>query len=227
MATETITLRPTSGLTGVSVTCYPTDTPSDSIYLLVCEENQDDEATYIVWDTLASMSGFNFTVPGDYVSKIPTSIKVYAVMYVDETIAEINLQYMATGDTYSKLSNARIVSETYVPYIFEIPTAEVSDFYTNSLINHISSYALTFTVTSTSTGSNSKNTTNYPHLTQLYLELTYQEDEDIVLDTIYLKENSSWTSIPCTIYQKQNGAWVTTDSSILENGDKFILQEIT
>jgi len=69
------------------------------------------------------------------------------------------------------------------------------------------------------------------YTTQMYLEVTYEDpdspDTPTTTETIYLKQGSSWTSIPCTIYQKQNGAWSLTDSTIFNNGDKFIVQEVT
>ena len=61
------------------------------------------------------------------------------------------------------------------------------------------------------------------YYSQVYIEITYDDSEETDTDTIYLKENDSWMSIPCTIYQKQNGAWVAVDSTIFENGDEYIL----
>ena len=63
-----------------------------------------------------------------------------------------------------------------------------------------------------------KNGTEGIAVTQLYLKIIYEKN-----DTIYLKENGSWISVPCSIYQKQNGAWIAVDSTIFENGDKYIL----
>jgi hypothetical protein len=60
----------------------------------------------------------------------------------------------------------------------------------------------------------------------LYIEITYDGETGDTTESIYLKENGAWTSIPCTIYQKQNGTWVLTDSTVFNNGDKYITQEM-
>lgn len=72
-------------------------------------------------------------------------------------------------------------------------------------------------------GSSSKATCDVK-ISQFYLEVTYAGGET---ETIYLKQNNTWTEIPCTIYQKQNNEWVLTDSSILNDGDRFAIQEIS
>ena len=59
------------------------------------------------------------------------------------------------------------------------------------------------------------------YYSQVYVEITYDDSEETDTDIIYLKENDSWISVPCTIYQKQNGTWVSVDSTIFENGDKY------
>ena len=60
-------------------------------------------------------------------------------------------------------------------------------------------------------------------ISQLYLKVTYGDD---TTETIYLRQNNTWTEIPCNIYQKQNGEWILTDSSVFEDGDRFTIQEI-
>ncbi len=64
-------------------------------------------------------------------------------------------------------------------------------------------------------------------ITQAYVEVIYDDGTTETTETIYLKENGSWTSVPCMIYKKQNGAWVESDATVFENGNRYIFQEIT
>lgn len=64
-------------------------------------------------------------------------------------------------------------------------------------------------------------------ITQAYVEVTYGDGTTETSEMIYLKENGSWISVPCTIYQKQNGSWIEADSSVFEDGNNYTFQEVT
>lgn len=221
MATQTIILRPTGTATGsnASYTPFPTNTAKEDVYLLISEEFADDDATYLVAKGTSLSGGILFTTTNLNI----TPINIRIVTRMRTTIA--NSTALITYSIVDGTENLEIInlSEEYVTYVQSIPSEHTSGFWNAMLTNEISHITISAGSTSTDTKA-SKDV----RITQLYLEVDYDDGtgSEEITETIYLKENGSWTSIPCTIYQKQNGAWVQTDSSIFENGENFILQEV-
>lgn len=231
MATETVILRP-DGIytqsTSSILTCYPSDVASKEQYLLVCEEVADDDASYVIISSI--LFSFGFAIPTEYVGKTPSSIKIFFRQKLENagTSASLAIKLGAVGSNseyyynmtnYSNCDNITTevpVTTEYTSLMVNVPRDNLSQLVFDERSTHIF-------VGHTVSGSGSKSAN--PRTTQIYIELTYG-DEPETLKTIYLKENGSWVSVPCTIYQKQNGAWIETDATVFEDGNQYTFQEL-
>jgi hypothetical protein len=209
MATETIILRPTSH--EGTAQGYPNG-GTDNVWVNVTEEVADDDASYF---EATLTTGLIFTIPEEYLSTTPTSIRVYTRARGSET----GTYTVSLAGT--QLSSSVVLNTTYQTTYVDVPPESIAKIY-----GYMATGSVKLGVFSNSSGSSSAKAPTL-YLTQTYLEVTYSDEPTETAETIYFKENGAWTSIPCTIYQKQSGAWVVTDSTIFNNGSKFIVQEIT
>lgn len=83
----------------------------------------------------------------------------------------------------------------------EVATSLINNTYTSSNFP-----SLSVTITTAGKKSSSKNGNFQIRVTQIYLELDYEE---IIEDTpsIYIKESGNWNKYSA-VYQKENGIWV-------------------
>jgi hypothetical protein len=229
MATKTMILKPIdTDRTGL--TPFPSDTDTLDYPLLIAEDIADDDATYL--SSTSALAGTFYFVPDLNIT--PLNIRIVARMRTTILDSLVSIGYYAD---FNYTSSSAILerfddinlSEEYITYIETVPTEHISRFFDyktadGSSMEGVRCGIVNFSVGTTKTGS--KATMDY-RLTQLYLEIDYNDDNDNeeLVETVYLKENGSWIAIPCSsIYQKQNGQWIIADSSIFEKGNKFMLQ---
>lgn len=236
MAAETIILRPIDICGSVSAnmpTHYPSDTDILKLYTLINEEYPDDDASYI---QLSQIYCAAFAIPDRFIGKTPTNIKVYYRCRgtSSDAVCEINIStgYINPGDgtelnkvdsaNYIEIGSNIAVPQQYTTLYINMPEETISS---SLIFNETKTYIFIWPGFKSATNTSKNATVN---TTQIYLEVTYSDDDpETTLDNIYLKENGTWISVPCTIYQKQNGSWITADSSIFENGDRFTIQQLT
>lgn len=227
MAIEKIILRPVNTILSLvpnsNAIYFPTDYDETKLHLLVSEKIADNDSTYIVAKGIGGTPGFSFSIPENYHNKIPTEIKVCGTgSSYDSTDSEEFLRITFPISYNSEEETTRtnvadcptsftLLNWTYFEII--IPMDDISGFY-NYMIEYSDKYHLLPTCSSIA-----KNSSDGIAITQLYLELTYEEESSF--ETIYIKDNNSWSSIEGLIYKKQNGVWEKIDSSILQNSTKY------
>lgn len=222
MATKTLILRPTGWYhSGTAHSGFPTETPTSDYHLLVAEEEADDDATYIqVTNTLPS-SGLLFTPPN--IEIVPNAIRIVGRCCTSISNSTVMFQYYTL--TSGEASEAFTLSEQYANYIYNIPSDVILGFWENIVNFTLGNYNVSFYAGSTSTG---KGTSANVKLTQLYLEVDYDDgNEETITETIYTKENNLWVSMSGTIYKKIQGAWIQTDSSSLRSDTKYTISNQT
>lgn len=228
MATETLILRPTHSalLLSSSVSSSVGGIEPTDAWSLVAEEVADDDATWVQCGALNS-AAYSFTIPEEYRSKTPTNIRVYIRAVASDTSGSpylvINLADFDIANLY-QLTTQHYLSTSYQTFYEDITDYDIISTWYNVLVNKdpVKQYGhmdISFG------RSGSKNPT--VNLTQLYLELTYSDEPTPNVDTIYLKQDGIWISISGDIYKKQNGSWILSDSSVLEEGFQYTLNDIT
>lgn len=234
MATETLILRPTGvGGTGTPA-YYPEDTGDYEYYKCVSEEIADDDASYVVCNSV--IFGYMFTIPDEYINMTPSSVKIHFRVRAEvENSADVLILdgYIASTDSTNGYSDRTIgeiknLSTTYQNYCEEISQEYITPFYTalcdkdhfipesESAFNNEYHIGLLLT-------SSDKNSC---YLTQLYIELIYGESETETSETIFIKENGSWVALSGDVYKKEDGTWVLSDSSVLQNGNRYVVNNV-
>lgn len=230
MATETLILRPTYSVqqATASVNSSLGNIDPTNAWSLVAEEVADDDATWVQCGALNSPA-YSFTISEEYRSKTPTNIRVYIRAVTDATSGSpyliINLNDFDKANLYS-LETQHYLSTSYQTFYEDITDYDMISAWYNVLANKDPTEQFGHMHISFSTGgTGGKNVAVY--LTQLYLELTYDDGPISNVETIYLKQNGVWISISGDIYKKQNGAWALSNSSELQDGFRYILNDMT
>lgn len=230
MATGTFILRPSAD---VSVADYRPTTLS-AAYLAINEETADDDSTYLY--NQQDTATYTFELAGSTPNgKIKiTDIKVFCRYYIDETLqtsggvndgtVKVNVIF---GDIdLQAISVAGNSEDTSIDAVWL--TSESSGFDSeNTLKDAINSWIsenesfptlqlYVETYAEYKEGENKPSTNAVTYVTQVYLELTYEEITGL---NIHRKVNGAWVQAQ-SAYQKQNGAWV----EITEDECKEILQ---
>ena len=207
----------------------------DQAYTLVNEITADDDATYI------NITGSLFFIVLYFTSKkLKTDYdKISSINIVAKIKADPSITLLTTGLYLyddSSVGGSNDIQNTI--------THNTSDWeFVNALFNNkedikqVIESALTYNAENplaihfgVARGANNTQGKNYSlSITQVYVEVAYEDDssDTPTSETIYLKDNGSWSSIPCAIYQKQNDIWVLADSSVLEEGFRYVLNDIT
>lgn len=222
MATKTIILRPTGGEKGSS-TCYP-DTLE--VWETINEEIADDDATYCIAPKKSNTTTLTFTIPDKYKNLTPSSIKFHhrtkCSKGTDDGTSVFLLSYNNGADNaYISAGQTPLIS-TYQDYVIEISQDILDTLY--SILLGIDNPS--FHIYLTSGYSNDKNVGS-AQITQVYLELTYEVEDDTSSESMFIRQNGSWVELSGAIYSKQNGVWTLTDSSILQNETHYILNDTT
>lgn len=227
-------LRPIEGTKTSTVVLHPNSTDNSDLYKLLNEEIADDDSTYIeLPDVLQSVTvGFDINA----LLAIYLNIKTCKIIFRAKIDSIDNktgfyiglMKWDNSNNKHTTAIGGRIAptSTNWETYSYDIDVNTIISVIESDAINGHTSLLgkLYVNLGQQATGGKSSGSGYY---TQAYMEITYDDGTIETSETIYLKENDTWTSVPCTIFQKQNGSWVKTDSSIFENGDRFTIQQIT
>lgn len=209
MATETLILRPSYVVNRTNCAYFPSDFDVEQIHLLIAEETADNDSTYIIIGASALTNpNLSFVVPKEYQSKTPTAIKICGVARGYETTeAEtLQLQFRYTDSNaengYSALELEAIsIATDWTYFETSYPSEQINAAY-EWMINNPSGIQII-----TNCDSTTKNTAEGIALTQMYLEVTYEEEEDIITYAVYLKNNGVWETNRGVVYKKIDGSW--------------------
>lgn len=227
MATKTLILRPNStiGVVNASnIVLTPSTTAEENIHLLINEEVPDDAATQInLQNTLSTIS---FGIPLDWLSNIiPVSMRIVLRFSIDKpNLLDIEVFFTDpnipnTGDFSSIVSRNDFHTTLTDSYETQIQTVENLEAIKTALLNggYISIMAVADSVNNK--GGNAR-------VTQLYLEVDYDDEIDSETPLLYLKEGDTWAHITGTIYEKVNGVWSIGTLNKLSSGDNIIIKEV-
>lgn len=221
MATKTLILRPTGSNFGAT-TFYP-EGDSTTAYLLVSEELADEDSTYVLTESTLPRGGFTFTLPD--IPTVPIAIRIIVRACTSINDSTMTLSYPTAGlneDVQMGYSDKISLSTTYEDYSYSIPNEDIPLFW-----YAINNRDCTSGHVTTSCGANSTDSkaSKNAKITQLYLEIDYEDEKETCIENIYLKKNSAWLELSCEIYQKQEGIWLKTNSTVFKNNSKFKFQE--
>ena len=169
-------------------------------YAMISESSADDDSTYIyqsVTGRTSTSETSSFTLGGTMPSG---RFKI--------TKATLYVRGRSTGEyTYSgtyKLSIDSSASSMSLSTSYQtssstgVATSLINNTYTSSNFP-----SLSVTITTTGKKSSTKDDDFQIRVTQVYLELEYEE----IVEDIYIKENGNWNKYSA-VYKKENGIWV-------------------
>ena len=213
----TLILRPTSDIS-LDHTC----SSGSSGYAMLNEETADDGSTYIqqtinsILSSSETTSSFKFTMAMP-VSKLKiTAIKAYvrATSTSSSSRDSYNLNYTVSINGKTSSSQSMSLSNSYSTNSVSLSTStfNLSDVEINNLNN------LNFQMSITTSGRRNKDTF-YIRITQIYLEITYEE---IITQKLYLKVNGVYQPVQ-NVYKKINNQYVLQDdiSSLFNTSTKY------
>ena len=232
MATKTLILRPIKVSTSNDslVTLQPSSTTMSNAHTLVNEEVADDDSTYVAITGTGGKVYYYFEYNKPENLESITNVVVIAREKL-ETGSNLGGVSLYINDTSYPLSGGSISTTEYNTRTCEASTSTSStvlDKIISALKDATSADKIYFqrTVNTNSSKMSPLRTT------QVYMEITYEASEPIppepVVDkVISIKKNGVWTTINHTlIYHKINNVWTASDTSILQNNQKFIIKEV-
>lgn len=212
----TLILRPTSDIS-LGHTC----SSGSSGYAMLDEEIADDGSTYIQ-QTINSRSSSSETSSFKFTAEMPvsklkiTAIKAYvcATSTSSSSSDSYSLDYTVSINGKTSSSQSMSLSDSYSIKSVSLSTStfNLSDVEINNLNN------LNFQMSITTSGHRNKNKF-YIRITQIYLEITYEE---IITQKLYLKVNGVYQPVQ-NIYKKINNQYVLQDdiSSLFNTSTKY------
>ena len=212
----TLILRPTSDIS-LGHTC----SSGSSGYAMLDEEIADDGSTYIQQtinsrSSSSKTSSFKFTMAMP-VSKLKiTAIKAYvcATSTSSSSSDSYSLDYTVSINGKTSSSQSMSLSDSYSVKSVSLSTStfNLSDVEINNLNN------LNFQMSITTSGHRYKDNFHI-RITQIYLEITYEE---IITQKLYLKVNGVYQPVQ-NVYKKINNQYVLQDdiSSLFNTSTKY------
>lgn len=172
-------------------------------YLMISEASADDDSTYI-YQTVSSTSSKSVTSSFTLGGAMPSgSFKITgATLYVrgrSSADGKYSGTYQLSID--SSASSMSLSTSYQTSSSNGVATSLINNTYTSSNFP-----SLSVTITTTGKRSSTKDDNYQIRITQIYLELEYEE---IIEDNsiIYIKESGNWNKYS-TVYKKENGVWV-------------------
>ena len=172
-------------------------------YSLISESSSDDDSTYI-YQTVSSTSSASATSSFTLGGTIPSgSFKITGATLYVRGRSSADYKYSGTYQLSidSSASSMSLSTSYQTSSNTEVATSLINNTYTSSNFP-----SLSVTITTAGKKSSSKNSNFQIRVTQIYLELEYEE---IIEDNsiIYIKEGGNWNRYS-TVYKKENGIWV-------------------
>ena len=188
-------------------------------YSLISESSADDDSTYI-YQTVSSTSSASVTSSFTLGGTMPSGLfKITgATLYVR---GRSSADYTYSG-TYqlsidSSASSMSLSTSYQTSSNTGVATSLINNTYTSSNFP-----SLSVAITTTGKKSSTKDDDFQIRVTQVYLELEYEE---IVEDNsiIYIKESGNWNKYR-TVYKKENGIWVIQSDlvSIFDTNTNYV-----
>ena len=169
-------------------------------YAMISESSADDDSTYI-YQTVSSTSSASVTSSFTLGGTMPSgSFKITgATLYVR---GRSSADYTYSG-TYqlsidSSASSMSLSTSYQTSSSTGVATSLINNTYTSSNFP-----SLSVAITTTGKKSSTKDDDFQIRVTQVYLELEYEE----IVEDIYIKENGNWNKYSA-VYKKENGIWV-------------------
>ena len=212
----TLILRPTSDIS-LGHTC----SSGSSGYAMLSEETADYDSTYIQ-QTIDSGSSSSKTSSFKFTAVMPvpklkiTAIKAYvrATSTSSSSYDSYSLNYTVSINGKTSSSQSMNLSSSYSTNSVSLSTStfNLSDVEINNLNN------LNFQMSITTSGYRDKNRF-YIRITQIYLEITYEE---IITQKLYLKVNGVYQPVQ-NVYKKINNQYVLQNdiSSLFNTSTKY------
>lgn len=171
-------------------------------YSLISESSADDDSTYI-YQTVSSTSSASVTSSFTLGGTMPSGLfKITGATLYVRGRSSANYTYSGTYQLSidSSASSMSLSTSYQTSSSTGVATSLINNTYTSSNFP-----SLSITITTAGNKSSSKNSSFQIRITQIYLELEYEE---IIEDqsAYYIKINGSWKKI-ITIYKKIDGAW--------------------
>lgn len=171
-------------------------------YAMISESSSDDDSTYI-YQTVSSTSSASATSSFTLGGTMPSgSFKITGATLYVRGKSSANYTYNGTYQLSidSSASSMSLSTSYQTSSNTGVATSLINNIYTSSNFP-----SLSVTITTAGNKSNSKNSNFQIRVTQIYLELEYEE---IVEDppAYYVKVDGRWRKV-LTAYRKVNGAW--------------------
>lgn len=188
-------------------------------YAMISESSSDDDSTY-VYQTVSSTSSASVTSSFTLGGTMPSgSFKITgARLYVrgkssaDYTYSGTYKLSIDSSDSSMSLSTSYQTSSNT-----GVATSLINNTYTSSNFP-----SLSVTITTAGKKSSSKNSNFQIRITQVYLELEYEEVAESS-DEIYIKQNGIWTKYS-QVYKKINGTWLLQSdiASVFDTNTNYV-----
>ena len=173
----------------------------DGGYAMISESSADDDSTYI-YQTVSSTSSASVTSSFTLGGTMPSgSFKITGATLYVRGRSSANYTYSGTYKlSIDSSASSMSLSTSYQTSSSGVATSLINNTYTSSNFP-----SLSVTITTAGKKSSSKNSNFQIRVTQIYLELEYEE---IVEDppAYYVKVDGRWRKV-LTAYRKVNGAW--------------------
>ena len=172
-------------------------------YAMISESSADDDSTYI-YQTVSSTSSASVTSSFTLGGTMPSgSFKITGATLYVRGRSSANYTYSGTYQLSidSSASSMSLSTSYQTSSNTGVATSLINNIYTSSNFP-----SLSVTITTAGKKSSTKNDNFQIRVTQIYLELEYEE---IIEDNsiIYIKESGNWNRYS-TVYKKENGVWV-------------------
>ena len=170
-------------------------------YAMISESSADDDSTYI-YQTVSSTSSASVTSSFTLGGTMPSgSFKITGATLYVRGRSSANYTYSGTYKlSIDSSASSMSLSTSYQTSSSGVATSLINNTYTSSNFP-----SLSVTITTAGNKSSNKNSSFQIRVTQIYLELEYEE---IIEDNsiIYIKESGNWNNYSA-VYKKENGVW--------------------
>lgn len=175
----------------------------NSGYLMISETTADDDTTYI-YQTISSLSNSSLTSKFILSNTFPnTSFRI--------TSAKLYIRGKSSADgIYSgsyKLSTDTISSSFSLSTSYQTSTFEITSYFMDNIYNSSNFPNISIELTTSGQKTSNKDNDFQIRITQIYLELIYEEISVENENAIYIKQDSSWVKC-AAVYRKINNSWV-------------------